>query len=276
MKKYSILIIDDEAEFINTIVEILEATDLKLNFYHALNGITGIELAQNLLPDIILTDWDMPEMNGLEFVQKLKYNALTKKIPIIMITGIMTTPENLKQAYDIGVIDFVRKPIEHIELVARINSVLKIFEFQKLKIKQMNKELAIHASYISTNNSFFKNILSKINNLQLISSINQKAVRVEIEEINKKIENQTNSNVKFNHYFKQIHPQFEKKLIEKYPELKSDDIKLAIFIRLNLSTKEISEITLKKANSIKTARYRLRKKLNLSSTENLKIFLSKL
>jgi DNA-binding CsgD family transcriptional regulator len=76
--------------------------------------------------------------------------------------------------------------------------------------------------------------------------------------------------------FKNIHSGFYKKLIEICPDISSSEIKIAALLKLNLTSKEISAITYKSESGIKTTRYRLRKKLNLSSDEKLIPFLMQL
>lgn len=80
-----------------------------------------------------------------------------------------------------------------------------------------------------------------------------------------------NQNVlqEFQAYFGQIHPLFYNKLLERHPEITSNEKKLCAFLKLNMSTKEIATITNNKPSSIDTARSRLRKKLNLSADVNL-------
>ena len=74
--------------------------------------------------------------------------------------------------------------------------------------------------------------------------------------------------------FQQIHSEFYKRLSEKFPELTPNELKLCAFLRLNMSTKEISSITFQSQNTLMVARSRLRQKLGISKDENLVIFLS--
>jgi len=92
------------------------------------------------MPDLIITDWEMPIMNGIEFIKLLKSNEKTHDIPVIMCTGVMTTPENLKTALDAGAVDYIRKPVEKLELMARVNSMLKLSDSIKT-IKAQNNDL---------------------------------------------------------------------------------------------------------------------------------------
>lgn len=78
----------------------------------------------------------------------------------------------------------------------------------------------------------------------------------------------------FETQFVQVHPDFYKRLFEKYPDLTSYEQRICAFLRMNLNTKEISSITGRSAKSIEVTRSRIRKKLNLSRRSNLSSFLA--
>lgn len=152
MSNLVVLVVDDEQTYIDTIAETLEERNFKI--VQAFNGKMGCLLAKKFHPDIIIVDWEMPEMNGIEMIVELKKDELTKDIPVIMCTGIMTSSNNLDAALNAGAVDYIRKPVEPIELIARINSALnmadafkniksrnKQIERQKLDIEQKNLEL---------------------------------------------------------------------------------------------------------------------------------------
>ena len=73
----------------------------------------------------------------------------------------------------------------------------------------------------------------------------------------------------FKSYFNQVHPNFETKLKADHPDMTVNDIKLAALIRMNLTTKQIATINNVSILAVKKARYRLRKKLNISEDESL-------
>jgi CheY-like chemotaxis protein/DNA-binding CsgD family transcriptional regulator len=272
MEQYSILIVDDEPAFITNIIDILEKEPFNFIFYSGIDGAAGIEIAKKRIPNLILTDWNMPKINGIEFLKLLKQNPNTKDIPVIMVTGSMLIPHNLKQAFDENAVDFIRKPIEPIELVSRVKSAIKIFEYKKLELEYKNKELATYAVYTAEMNNYLQSLLKELNN------INVSGKSAELNNIIHNIKfklNHSNFN-SLDKYFKQLLPSFEKKLLLINPSLSATDIKLAYLIRTNISTKEIADIMCYSPDSIKTARYRLRKKLNLLSKENMYTFLSKL
>ena len=126
MQTKKILLIDDEPDIINSIINILEQEDSNYLFYQATNGLSGITAAERHQPQIIITDWDMPGLSGIGTIKRLKESEITKHIPVIMLTGKMTSSENLKTALDAGAIDFIRKPIDKIELIARTKSMLML------------------------------------------------------------------------------------------------------------------------------------------------------
>jgi len=128
-KSAKVLVIDDEQFFIDIIVDTLRKRNFKV--LQALNGKMGCEVAERYLPDVIITDWDMPVMDGIQTIEWLKNNPATRMIPVIMATGKMTSVENLESALNAGAYDYIRKPIEPIELVARINSTLRLSSYFK-------------------------------------------------------------------------------------------------------------------------------------------------
>ncbi len=136
MENYSILIIDDSPDNLETIIEYLSESELSLTILKAPNGKIACSLAEKKHPDLIITDWEMPEMDGIETIKYLKSQEKTKDIPIIMCTGKMITSENLNMSLKAGAVDYIRKPIDIIELNARVNSMLKLSRSYK-KIKHL-------------------------------------------------------------------------------------------------------------------------------------------
>ena len=89
MNQYKILLVDDDPAVIEYIKEVLKIYNYK--FLSAYNGKVAVKIAHSSKPDLILTDWDMPIMNGIETIKKLKASNETRDIPIIMLTGIMNS-----------------------------------------------------------------------------------------------------------------------------------------------------------------------------------------
>jgi two-component system, sensor histidine kinase and response regulator len=124
MEPYKILVVDDNSDYAVRIIELLKETDKSFNFFMALNGKIAYSIAEKKIPDLIITDWEMPVMDGIEFIKYLKSNKQTSDIPVIMCTGVMTQTENLETALNAGAVDYIRKPVEKHELIARVHSML--------------------------------------------------------------------------------------------------------------------------------------------------------
>jgi signal transduction histidine kinase len=136
-EEYKILVVNDNIDSLRTIVDHVEYSNQHYMVLQSISAPVALEIAINKLPDLIITDWDMPGMNGIELIRELKRHEATKDIPIIMATAVMTTPENLKTALDAGAVDYIRIPVDKIELSARVYSMLKLSHSYK-EIKTLN------------------------------------------------------------------------------------------------------------------------------------------
>ncbi len=134
---YKILVVNDDINSLRTIVDHVEKNNNQYSVLQSLSATVALEIAIRELPDLIITDWDMPVMNGIEFIRELKKIEKIKNIPVIMATAVMTTSENLKMALDAGAVDYIRIPIDKIELQARIYSMLKLSHSYK-QIESLN------------------------------------------------------------------------------------------------------------------------------------------
>ena len=85
-------------------------------------------------------DWEMPVMNGIQTLQHLKKDSLTMDIPVIMTTGSMTSVTDLQLALEAGAVDYLRKPVEVVELIARVNAALRLTKAYQT-IKKNNERL---------------------------------------------------------------------------------------------------------------------------------------
>ncbi len=140
-KYYTILVVDDERANLMVLMELLANMGENYRIISAPNGKIACELALSKQPDAIVMDWEMPEMNGIEALKKLKLNPETSDIPVIMATAVRTDTANVIEALEAGASDYVRKPIETLELQARVKSALKLSTSLKV-IKEQNKELS--------------------------------------------------------------------------------------------------------------------------------------
>jgi len=127
MKK--ILVIDDLPENVFMLQDRLEHEGFEV--LTAYDGYTGIDKAKNELPDLILLDIMMPDITGLEVCKILANEPTTKDIPIILVTA-KSGAEDTKEGLEAGAFDYIKKPFNRIELLARVKSALKLSEVHKL------------------------------------------------------------------------------------------------------------------------------------------------
>ncbi|TAJ05673.1 response regulator [Marinilabiliaceae bacterium JC017] len=153
----TILVVDDVLAITSLFSELIKRNDPFCRVITAQNGREACKTAATFLPDLIIMDWEMPGMSGIEALIKLKRNTPTKDIPIIITSG-ASEPTHLKKALDSGAIDYIKKPINELELIARINSALtlsqtiKDLDAQKHKLQnEQSRNEAILSSLLPAN-----------------------------------------------------------------------------------------------------------------------------
>lgn len=99
------------------------------------NGLDVLDLAIKIRPDIILLDINMPGLDGFEVCKLLKKSYEVNDIPVIMVTAKYTS-SYVKKALELGAFDYIKKPFDEEEIIARTNSALR-FKFQQDKLKEM-------------------------------------------------------------------------------------------------------------------------------------------
>ena len=122
MSKHKILIVDDEAAIREMVAVALEMADFQV--LEAENAQRGHELIVDERPDLVLLDWMLPNISGIELARRLKRDEATAEIPIIMLTA-RAEEDNRIQGLDVGADDYITKPFSTRELVARIRAVLR-------------------------------------------------------------------------------------------------------------------------------------------------------
>jgi PAS domain S-box-containing protein len=400
MSNSKLLLVDDEPLNLKLYDKMLKENSFQITT--ASNGQECLDRVQEEMPDLIILDWNMPVMDGIEALETLKKDKLTKYIPVLMVTGVMTSSEDLAYAMTVGAVDFLKKPFDKQELNARVRNILLLneslnalknknvhLEDKNLFITSLFESIPHPVTYYSLEgillicNHFFESVtgtekaellgksvyryfnsgevafhvqkdmelIQTRNNLKyekngfpgaktyLISKnlvfdrnnepIGIVSVFTDVSEIKKANEetinakktelisgtiklmnvNELNSNLisdlqkllphtnregqelirqienkykltandqiwsDFENRFELVFDSFFKVLLEKFPALTPNERKLCALLRSGLSSKDIAIITFQNPQSVDVARYRLRKKLNLASDENLMDFL---
>src|SRR5947207_2347394 len=118
-----ILVIEDEPANIQTLSTVLKERGYQINI--ATNGRQGLEILERIRPDLILLDIMMPEMDGFETCRRIKAATGLREIPIIFLTA-KTDTADIVRGFELGAVDYVAKPFNAHELLARVNTHLTL------------------------------------------------------------------------------------------------------------------------------------------------------
>ena len=122
MSRNRILIVDDEPAIREMVAVALELADFDV--LEAENAQRGHEIIVDERPDLVLLDWMLPSVTGIELARRLKRDETTNEIPIIMLTA-KSEEDNKIQGLEVGADDYITKPFSPRELVARLKAVLR-------------------------------------------------------------------------------------------------------------------------------------------------------
>ena len=139
----TLLVIDDNADIIAYIKSSLEET---YHIIQAENGLQGLQMAQQIQPDLIVSDVMMPEVDGYELTKLLKTDPETAHIPLILLTA-KSSKQNMLEGLQIGADDYITKPFDSDELAARIASLLTQKQRVAQKILQQISEQPITTNF---------------------------------------------------------------------------------------------------------------------------------
>jgi len=276
--KLKILIADDDISTIKEIIDILSENSDYIILTTG-NGSSACEIANIEIPDLIIMDWQMPIMDGIEATLRLQQNDSTKDIPIIISTGIMIDSSHLNKALIAGAVDYLRKPVDALELTARVSNMLRISQAYA-QIKQQNIELQSHLTTKLIDIQHLNEL--KIATIKQLNLLKEQASNTDNQHFTETILNterllksktyQTDW-ANFESHFEFIHRGFFNKLKTLFGNFTPNELRLIAFVKLNMTSKEIATIIYTSPDSVDTARKRLKKKLGLDSNESLKSFI---
>jgi len=135
-----LLIIEDEADLVTLLQYNLGHAGFRTQF--ALNGADGLAAARAEQPDLILLDWMLPDITGVEICRKLRHHVTLQDIPIIMLTA-RDEEKDRVSGLNAGADDYVTKPFSVAELIARVNSVLRRAPRQKKERQLVQGDLTL-------------------------------------------------------------------------------------------------------------------------------------
>ncbi len=120
-----VLVVEDSPVQALALERVLERRGMEVLW--ALNGKIGLSMVQEYLPDVVVLDVEMPEMNGFEMCRALKQDPATQAIPVIMLT-VRAEAEYVLEGLDLGAIDFIPKDVFSIQVLLETLTELHILD----------------------------------------------------------------------------------------------------------------------------------------------------
>jgi signal transduction histidine kinase len=159
--KPKVLIVDDTPTNLSILEEILEE-DYFISV--AQSGSQALSITENLMPDLILLDVNMPGIDGFETCRKLKSQENTRDVPVVFITA-RAEPEDVIQGFGEGGVDYITKPFNHSEVLARVKTHLKVQQLIRqlgLKNEQLKELNELKNKFIGMASHDMRNSLGAI------------------------------------------------------------------------------------------------------------------
>lgn len=153
-EQYTILLVDDAPEELKALISFLEKSGFRISAAHS--GKAALNRIDSVQPDIILLDVLMPDMDGFETCRHLKEQENTREIPVIFMTALAETVNKVK-GFDMGGVDFLTKPVQHKEVLARVNAHLTIQKLQR-QLQEQNVRLEKQNTLLAEQNERFRTL----------------------------------------------------------------------------------------------------------------------
>ncbi|MDR0683499.1 MAG: response regulator [Dysgonamonadaceae bacterium] len=144
VKEYSILVVEDNPQIRAYIVELLLS---RYQVYEASNGQEALEIALELIPDLVVSDVMMPVMDGITFCHRLKNDMRISHIPVILLTA-RTLTDSIIEGFESGADEYLTKPFNERILLVRINNILQ--NRQEIR-ERVRREMILNPQEVSLN-----------------------------------------------------------------------------------------------------------------------------
>ncbi|UAN00034.1 response regulator [Polaribacter litorisediminis] len=130
-RKVSILFIENDEQEIAKVKKTISKEKDRFNLISVANTTEALSSLESNLPNIILLDINIPNLNGIEFLTSLKKHEIFKSIPIVILTSIST---NIKSCYKLGIAGYLLKPLKEEDYEIKINSLLEYWSLNEFII----------------------------------------------------------------------------------------------------------------------------------------------
>lgn len=174
----NILLVDDQPQNLRLLADLLEEQGYEVQ--EAINGPIALQAVSMALPDLILLDIHMPEMDGYTVCQQLKANAQTKDIPVVFVSAVDEVWDKVK-AFSVGGVDYITKPFKVVEVLARVKNQLMVQQLQK-SLKAQNAQLQILQDELKAQNAQLQQASQELQRLAVVDHITQVASRYRFDQ----------------------------------------------------------------------------------------------
>lgn len=294
--KKIILLVDDEPTTIQLINKCLADTEGDYEIISATDARRACELTESIMPDLIITEWRMSRINGVDMIKQLKSNPATRDIPVLVFSASKTTVKDIKTILSAGAVDCFSKSINERELSVRISVILRQneafkslknreeklkLEMEKLvnsvagleeKVENNEREAGARLELLIHSMGVKDKLLEKIADLRPYLNAEGKT---KLSYIAKQIKWELNEEKQFNleKRFDESNYVLYNLLDQECGELTKNEKRLCAYFKSDHSASEIAKITHKSSNSINVAFARIRSKLGIPSNKELKDYL---
>ena len=178
--KEKILVVEDD----DSISELIKIHLIKNNFDHLIvaDGEEAILSVENFMPDLVILDWMVPSLSGIEILKRLRLKSEFADLPVLMLTAKNSEQDKIL-GFESGVDDYLTKPFIPSELIARINAILKrsknktqvsnTIQFQEISIDQSQKKVFRQDRKINLGPTEYNILLFLVKNKQRVFSRDQ-------------------------------------------------------------------------------------------------------
>ncbi|MBH8574070.1 response regulator [Nostocaceae cyanobacterium CENA369] len=175
----TVLIVDDNPANLGVLSDALDEAGLEV--WVAKSGKVALERVTYALPNLILLDVMMPEIDGFETCRQLKANPATKDVPVIFMTALSDT-DNKVEGFQVGAVDYITKPFQQEEVLSRVKLHLKLSELAQ-QLEQKNAQLEEKVAEVSFAYDELKQMQIKLIQNEKLSSLGEMVAGI-VHEIN--------------------------------------------------------------------------------------------
>jgi len=220
-----ILIVDDQPDNVELLEQILE--DEEYDALTAYDGQEALDIVKEEMPDLILLDIMMPDMDGFEVCSILKSDEKTREIPIIFVTARTETVDKVK-GLELGAVDYITKPFEETEVLARVRTQIRLKTMYEQNLKY--HQALLHSQRVTLTDTLAKGMLHNINNLMVgivgyvqLLKMEMSSEGKSVEKVNKILQATQNVN----------------EFVQKFSSLMHNEKVLAVPVKINYLIEEV-------------------------------------